>query len=370
MSGMRFTVEPRIGRPAWLAPAVAAGSVAAGLSASALLFLAAGADPLQVFARVFAGSFGSLYGFRETVTKAIPLALAGAGICLAFRARAWNIGAEGQILLGATGAALVALHAPAGASPRLLIPAMYLAGGSLGAFWAWIPALLRTRFGVSEAIASLLLNYVAADLVQYLIYGPLKMSGLYGMPQSDDFPPAADLPTLGASRIHLPTLALALLACLVCAFILRRTRFGFELALAGDSPGAARYAGVDAHRTLVIAFVAGGLFAGFAGAGEAAGIHHRLAQPASISSGYGYTAILVAALARLDPLWLLLTSLFFGGILVGGDALQTSFGLPAASVHVFNGAILLALAAGEFLLAHRVRRRPSAEPAREAGGAA
>lgn len=369
---MPFVAEPRLERPAWLAPAVILGSVAAGLAASSLLFLAAGADPARAFARVFAGSFGSLYGLRETVTKAIPLVLAGSGLCLAFRARAWNIGAEGQILLGAVGGALVALHAPAGTSPWLLIPAMYLAGGALGALWALIPALLRTRFGVSEAIASLLLNYVAADLVQYLIYGPLKMSGIYGMPQSDDLPRAADLPVLGASRIHLPTLALALLAALACALVLRRTRFGFELSLAGESEGAARYAGVDAKRALAVAFLAGGLLAGLAGVGEVAGIHHRLTQPASISSGYGYTAILTACLARLDPLGLILSSLFFGGVLVGGDALQTSLGLPAASVHVFNGTILFALAAGEFLLAHRLRRlRPAGPPpAGGEGGAA
>lgn len=351
----RLRVAPRaVPLPAWRVALLTLAALGGGLLFAAALFAASGADPGRAIARIFGGSFGSAYGLGETVTKAIPLMLCGAGLCLAFRAGVWNIGAEGQLLMGAAGAALVALRAPEGTPQFLLVPLLFAAGALAGGLYGLLPALLRTRFQVNEAVASLLLNYIAADFIQYLIYGPLKMTGPYRMPQSDEFPAAAELPVLAGTRVHLPTLALAALACLFVARLLFRARFGREAELCGRAPGAARYAGIPAGRTVSLVFLLCGALAGLAGAGEVAGIHRHLTQPWSISSGYGYAAILTACLARNHPLLLPVSALFFGGLLVGGDAIQTSLNLPFAAVHVFNGTILIALLLAEYPIRHRI----------------
>jgi len=309
----------------------------------------AGTNPATALYKVFVGSFGSWYGFKETVTKTIPLLLTGTGLVIAFRARFWNIGAEGQVLFGAIGATWVALKV----APSL--PLMFLGGFIAGGLWGLLCAWLRTRYGINEVISSLMLNYIAAELVQYLIYGPWKGKSQFGMPYTDDFPASATLPCLYGSRVHYPTLILALLAMGAAWVFLRRTTWGFEIRVVGENPDAARYAGIQSGRTFALVMLLSGGLAGLAGVGEVAGIHHHLTYPWAISSNVGYTAIIVAWLARLEPPLVLLSGLFFGGILVGGDVIQTSLGLPFAAVNVFNAVILLFLIMGDFFREHRVR---------------
>ncbi len=345
-------VSPRYETPAWLPAAALGGSVLAGLAAVGVMFAASGVDPFYAIARIFGGSFGSLYGLGETVTKAIPLILIASGLAVAFRARFWNIGAESQLLLGATLAGWVGLHWQL--PGPLLVAAMFAAGFAGGALWGLVPAVLRVRFGVNEVIATLMLNYIASELLTLLVTGPWKGRTQQGFPYTDDLAGPATLAVIPGTRIHVVTLVLALATALLLHVLVRRTRFGYELRVIGENREAARYAGIDLSRaTLLLMLVSGGA-AGLAGVGEVAGVHHHLTYPGAISSGYGFTAIIVAWLGRLSPLGTVLSGFFFAGILVGGDAIQISLGLPAATVQVFNGMLLVFLIAGDYFLRNRL----------------
>jgi ABC-type uncharacterized transport system permease subunit len=353
-------VSPRYDAPAWLPSAVLAGSMLAGLVAVGLMFVVSGVNPFYAIYRIFSGSFGSLYGLGETVTKAIPLILIGAGLAVAFRAKFWNIGAESQLLLGATFAGWVGLHWQL--PGPLLVASMFAAGFLGGALWGLIPAALRTRFGVNEVISTLMLNYIASELLTLLVTGPWKGRTQQGFPYTDDLGPAASLAVIPGTRIHIAT---ALAAAAALYLLVQRTRFGYELRVVGENREAARYAGIDLTRvTLAVMALSGGV-AGLAGVGEVAGVHHHLTYPIAISANYGYTAIIVAWLGKLNPLGAVLAGFFFAGILVGGDAIQISLGLPAATVQVFNGVLLVFLIAGDYFLRHHVtlswggRRAPS-----------
>jgi simple sugar transport system permease protein len=339
-------------------------ALAAGVLVAGLMFLLKGVSPLFALQKIFQASFGSWYGVKETVTKAIPLILISAGLSVAFRGRFYNIGAEGQLLFGAIAAVLVGLYAGAWLPKSLVIPVMFGAGSLAGAGWGLLPVVFRVRYGINEAISTLMMNYIAAEFVQYLIYGPLKGKSQFGFPYSDDLPAHALLPTWPGSRIHYYTLGFAILAAIGLEIMLRRSRLGFEIRTTGENPDAARYAGMNIGRTTFLLMMISGGLAGMAGVGEVAGIHRHLAYPWAISSGYGFTAIITAFLAKLNPALVIPSSLFFAGILVGGDAMQISLKLPFASVHVFNGLILLALLAGDFFLENRVRlvRRSPASP--------
>lgn len=350
---------PRYEKNIWKKTLILFISLAFACLLSSLIFLFVKASPLLALQKIFFGSFGSIYGMKETITKAIPLMLIGIGLVVAFRARCWNIGAEGQLLAGAIGATWIALRVGPLYSAYLIIPMMLLTGFSFGAFWALIPAVLKSRFGINETIVTLMLNYIAAEIVQYLVLGPWKGKTQFGFPYTDRFPTSAYLNSIPGTRIHWISLLLAIAFAFLTWFILNKSRWGFEARVAGENPSAARYAGISITRTVILVMLWSGGLAGLAGVGEVAGIHRYLTYPTAISSGYGFTAIIVAWLSRLNPLAVLLSSIFFAGILVGGDAIQTSMGLPFATVNIFNGMLLLALMAGTFLSEYRpvIRRR-------------
>jgi ABC-type uncharacterized transport system permease subunit len=350
-----FRLVPRQDTPAGLSLAVLAGSLAAGLLAVTIVFAASGADPLYALYRIFAGSFGSVYGLGETITKAIPLILIGSGLALAFRGKFWNIGAEGQLLAGAAAATWIGLNVHI--SAPLLISLMFVSGFTAGAIWGIITAIVKVRFGVNEVISTLMLNYIAFELITLLVTGPWKGTSQMGFPYTDNLPIPATLGLIPGTRIHVATLLLAVASAFLLFLLLRYTRFGYELRVLGENSEAARYAGIDFMKmSLLMMLVSGGL-AGIAGVGEVAGIHHRLAFPQTISSGYGFTGVIVAWLAKLNPLAALASGLFFAGILVGGDSIQVSLGLPAATVQVFNGMLLFFLIGGDFFLRNRVVKR-------------
>ncbi len=329
-------------------------SLLAGLLAVGLIFALKGVNPFYALWKIFGGSFGSLYGLSETVTKAIPLILTGAGLTLAFRARFWNIGAESQLLMGAMFATWIGLSLGTRLPAWLLIPLMFAAGFTGGALWGLLPAFFKVRLGVNEVISTLMLNYVAAELLTLLVVGPWKGATQQGFPYTDDLPAAATIPLVPGTRIHYLTLILALVCATALFIVIRWTRFGYELRVVGENPEAARYAGIDFLRTTLLLMGLSGGLAGLAGVGEAAGIHHHLTYPGAISAGYGFTAIIVAWLAKLNPLAAVVSALFFAGILVGGDAIQISLGLPAATVHVFNGILLFFLIMGDFFVHNRL----------------
>lgn len=335
-------------------------SLAAGIVIVGIIFAANEVDPFFAMRKIFGGSFGSLYGFKETVTKAIPLLLIGTGLSLAFRGKFWNIGAEGQLLAGAMIATWVALKLGPTASRHIVIPLMFLGGFLGGGLLGLLPAIFKIKFRINEIISTLMLNYIVAEFIQYLIVGPWKGETQFGFPYTDDFAEAAKLRLISASRIHYATLIIAVVAVVLLTIMLYKTRTGYEIRVSGENPDAARYAGINFFRSALLMMLISGGLAGLAGVGEVAGIHYHLSYPYTISSGYGFTAIIVAWLARLNPAFVPFSALFFSGILVGGDAIQISLGLPAATVNIVNGVLLFSLITGEFFLRNRVtlvRRR-------------
>ena len=332
-------------------------ALGAGVLAISLIFLAAGVNPLYAVSQIFFESFGSVYGIKETITKAIPLILIGAGLTLAFRAKFWNIGAEGQLLMGAIFATWTAQHLGNALPSAVIVPLIFTAGFIGGALWGIIPAILKIKYAINEVITTLMLNYICAEFLTMLIVGPWKGKTRFGFPGTDALPDAAILGVLPGSRIHYATLILAIVCSVGLCVLIYKTRFGYEARVVGENPDAGKYAGIDFLKTSLILMAISGGLAGFAGVGEVAGIHHYLGYPASVSSGYGFTAIIVAWLAKLNPLFAIVSGLFFAGIIVGGDAIQISLGLPAATVEIVNGILLIFLIMGDYFLYNTVQIR-------------
>ncbi|MCL4425193.1 MAG: ABC transporter permease [Firmicutes bacterium] len=348
-SQLTLTLEKRLAPSRWISFLVPTISVAMALLFGAIFLLMTGHDPLKVYEIMAEGAFGSKYGLSETVVKSIPLMLTGLGVSIAFKMLLWNIGAEGQLYMGAFAASWVALSFP-DASPGFLLSAMFLAGFLGGALWGLLPALPRAFLGVNEVITSLMLNYVAILWVDYLVYGPWKDPKGFNFPLTAPFTPSADLPTFFGTRIHLG-LVVALAAAAILNVVLWRTRWGYEIRVIGESPAAARYAGMNiARNILLVMFLSGGL-AGLAGMTEVAGITHRLQH--GISPGYGYSAIIIAWLSKLSPGAVVLVSFLLGALLVGGYSIQSS-GLPAATVSMLQGAILFFVLGSEILTKYRL----------------
>lgn len=245
----RYRLEPRPAPPPGLVLAVSCGAVVAALVVTGFIFLGFGHNPITAYAQLFAATLGDLRGVSEVLRKTVPLLLCGVGLVLAFRLQFWNIGAEGQILAGAAGAAGVALFVP-GLGPATL-PAMFAAGFVAGAAWGFLPAILKARLGVSEIITTLMMNYIAFYLVQYLILGPWRGQEARGFAYTDRFPPEAALPLLPGTRLPWPTLVVAVALVLFVAFLLSRTRLGFEVRVIGQSAHAARYAGMGFTLSLI-----------------------------------------------------------------------------------------------------------------------
>jgi simple sugar transport system permease protein len=329
-------------------------SLAAGLLAISCIFLISGVNPLYALAKIFSGSFGSIYGLKETLTKALPLILIGSGLTVAFRAKFWNIGAESQLLMGAIFGTWVGLHWGPHLPAPIIVPLMFLAGFIGGAFWGLIPAILKVKFSINEVISTLMLNYICNQIMILLIVGPWRGKTKYGFPYTDDLPASAILSLIPGSRIHYVTLLIALATVIILGIAIYKTQFGYEVRVIGENPEAAKYSGIDFFKTTLIIMLISGGVAGLAGVGEVAGIHHYLSYPESISSGYGFTAIIVAWLAKLNPFFVILSAFFFAGILVGGDAIQISLGLPAATVQIFNGTLLVFLIMGDYFLKNQV----------------
>jgi general nucleoside transport system permease protein len=333
--------------------AISVIGIIVALIVAGLFFQLYGVSAIRAYGDIIKGALGSRLGLTETIRGMIPLLVIGVGLTVAFRAQFWNIGAEGQLLMGAVAGAGIALFS--GIPAPWLIPAMFIGGFIAGALWGVGPAILKAKLGINDVITTLMLNYVAIYVVHWLILGPWKGPTQRGFPYTDRFPPAAFLQTLGSTRIHLPTLAIGLAAAIVLYLVVKRTRVGFEIRVVGENPDAAKYAGISQTKITVLAMVISGGLAGIAGVGEVAGIHHMLFNPSSIALSYGYTAIIVAWLARRNPLAVILTSFLFGVIMRGGDVIKISLGLPFQLVNVFNGLILFFLIGSEILIRYRIR---------------
>lgn len=324
-------------------------SVMAAFLVGALFLTLTDRDPLEVYTAMFKGALGSQYGLAETIVKAIPLMLCALGISVAFRMQLWNIGAEGQFYMGAFAASWLPLAYPQ-APMILMLPGMALLGLVGGGLWGLIPAMLRARWKVNEIITTLMLNYVAILWVDFLVYGPWKDPKGFNFPLTAKFPAAAALPTFGDSRIHVGLIIAVVLAAIFWV-VFEKSRWGFEIKVIGASEQAARYAGMNIRRNIYWVMLLSGAVCGLAGMAEISGIVGRL-QP-NLSPGYGYTAIIVAWLSKLNPAAILVVSILFGALQVGGFFVQT-MGVPASVAAMLQGAVLFFVVGGEFLTQYKI----------------
>ncbi len=326
-------------------------SFAVSLTLTGILLVVFGADPFKTYAAMFKGAFGTQSGFTETLVKAIPLMLTGLGVSFAFRLKFWNIGAEGQLTLGGVATAWVMLFMDGWIPQPLLLPAAILAGCAAGALWAGIPAVLKTSLKVDETLVTLMMNYVAILISEFLYYGPWRDPKGFGFPGSKPFPEYAWLPRI-MGRAHIG-IYFAIALALILWVVQKRTRWGFELGIIGASQKAARYQGIAVERNIVLAILVSGALCGMAGSFELSGISHRLQQ--GLSVGYGYTAIIVGWMSQLNPIAVLFVSTLMAGLLTGGDQVQMMMKLPAAMGLVMQGMILFPLLAGSLFTEYHIR---------------
>ncbi len=357
----RWTVhlEPRLRVSTARMAAVSCGAVVLALAVGAVLLRAAGVPPLASYGEMAVELFGEAYGLSEVLVKSTPLILCGLGVMVALKMLFWNIGAEGQLHMGAWAATAVAMAPLPVESPWVRLPLMGLAGIVGGGLWALIPAALKIGRQVNEVVTSLLLNYVAIAWVDHFIYGPWRDPASSNFPLTPAFPDAAQLPRFGTLRMNVGLLV-ALAAAALVYVVQERSRLGFAIRVMGDNPAAARYAGIGLAGTTLAAMAFSGGLAGLAGMVEVAGIQHRLLR--GFSPGYGYTAIIVAWLGRLHPAGVLVAGFLLGALLAGGEVLQISRQLPISMIFMIEGALLLTLLAGDFFTRYRVvwRRVPVA----------
>jgi simple sugar transport system permease protein len=304
-----------------------------------------GNNPVRAYMALFQGAFGSKHGLTETLVKAIPLILTGLAVSFPLRAGFWNIGAEGQLYLGAIAATWVALtfgHL----TSFILLPLVILSGFLAGALWGLIPAFLKIRLQVNEILLTLMMNYVAVNGSNYLVYGPLKDPQGANFPITATFSEAAWLPRLPGTRLH-AGIILAFTMAGVLYLILSKTRLGYEIKVVGANPRVALYGGISLMTITLIVMMIGGGLAGLAGVGEVAGLQHRLRK--DISPGYGYTAIPIALLGKGHPIGVTIAALLFGALFVGGSHMQQTTKVPVALISIIQALVVLFVVAGEAL---------------------
>ena len=335
----------------WASPLLAAALMLVGGLA---VFAALGKDPVEGFRVFFLNPVKDLYALSELLLKATPLMLCAIGLAIGFRANVWNLGAEGQFMLGAVAATGVALYF-GDAESALVLPAMVLAGAAGGAAWAAIPALLRTRFNANEILVSLMLVYVAQLFVSWLVFGPWKDPDGFNFPQTRMFAEAATLPmVIEGTRLHFG-FAIALAALVTGYAFMNRSHAGFRMRVAGEAADAARYAGFSATRMIWVGLLLGGGAAGLAGMGEVAGPMGQLTD--KVGSGYGFAAIIVAFVGRLNAFGILLASLLMALLYIGGEQAQQYLNLPNSISMVFQGMLLFFLLGADVFIHYRLRLR-------------
>jgi simple sugar transport system permease protein len=321
-----------------------------------VLFLALGKDPVQGLRVFFWEPIRSSYALGELVVKATPLLIIALGLALCFRSNVWNIGAEGQYVMGAVFATGIALMADKASSPWVMVPSVLLAGVMGGMVWAGITAFLRDRFHANEILVSLMLVYVAIMVLGYLVYGPWKDPLGYNFPQTKTFEAATQIPRLfKGSRINMGVF-LALLGALLLWVFLFRTRAGWAQQIGGLAPHAARYAGFSSSRAIWLALLVSGGAAGLAGALEVAGPIGQLTPYVPV--GYGFAAIIVAFVGRLHPVGMVFSAILMSMFYIGGELAQSRLGLPKSLTGVFQGLLLFSLLACDVLMNYRLRWAP------------
>ena len=324
------------GRLPWQSGRIGLLAAAGAFAGCALFLLLAGKAPLRAAIVMFDGTLGSGDGLYEVITRAVPLTIMGLGVALAFRASVYNIGAEGQFILGAV-VAVAAVRATGDLGVASL-PWLLLAGAVGGALYGGLAGVLRARFDANEIIVTIMLNYVAIQLNAWLVRGPMQET-MKILPRSDPIPASAQLVELAAGRAH-GGIFVAIALVLLIAFVVRRTVFGYQLDAVGENRAAAEYGGIGGGRVIVLAMCASGALCGIAGAVEISGTFRRLED--NMAPGSGATAIAVALLARLNPILVPFTALLFGVLTVGAGVLQRQMGVPFPLLWIIEAAVIIA----------------------------
>ena len=358
---MRFKFEKRPEASTamlYLTPVVA---VIVTMVLGGVIFSLLGFNGFGAVREIFLSPLINAYKWQDLAVKAAPIIIVAVGLSIGFRANVWNIGAEGQYIVGAiagTGVALLT-HQMSG---FWILPAMMLAGVLGGMAWASVPALLRTRYQVNEILTTLMLSYVSIQLLNYLVFGPWKSPTSFGQPQTVLFNSSQALPYIIPGTVVQANVIVTLVVVLVAWFVMSRSVFGFQIRVVGSAPQAARHGGFSADRTVWFALLVGGGLAGLAGILEAAGPFGRLVP--QFPTGYGFTAIIVAFLGRLHPAGILVAGLVLALTFVGGEMAQTTIAFPFPAVGIFQAMMLFLLLAGDFFVRYRmVRVRPQTAPA-------
>lgn len=334
----------------WAAPLLA---IIAMLIAGTVLFWALGKSPLTSFRVFFIDPLSSGYGWGELLVKACPLILIAEGLAIGFKARIYNIGAEGQLIMGALFGGGVAIYCD-GSTSMWVLPAMVVAGAVGGALWGWLPAVLKTRFNAEETLTTLMLNYVALFTLEYMVSGPWKDPEGMNFPQSIMFSDNSLFsPLFDGSRVN-TSIFITLAAVLVFWLFNSRSFLAYKLEVGGQAASASRYAGFSAKQTVWFSLIISGLTAGLAGVGEVAGPVGQLNL--NISPGYGFAAIIVAYLGRLNAIGIVLAGFLMALIYLGGEAAQVSLQMPNAITGIFQGMLLLFLLGADAFIDNRPRR--------------
>ena len=350
-------IVPRenVSRSAQTLVPVAAAVVA--LILAAIPLMAAGAPVLPAYAQMFKGVFGSVFTFTEMLTRATPLIFTGLAAAVAFRAKLWNIGAEGQLYLGALAAVWIGTGMVDG-PPALMIPLVVLAGAVAGGLGMLFPAVLKTRFGADEVVTSLLLNFIILIFVQMMLEGAFKDPMGLGWPQSEPIVDNAILPPLmERMRIHAGFI-IALVLAVVAWVVMTKTVWGLKLRAVGENRAAARHAGLGVNRVYLAVAVASGALAGLAGVSEVAGLKGYLT--ADLSPGFGYTGIIVAMLARLNPAGVVLAALYVASVFVGADSMSRGMGVSSFLADLTVSMSLICVLLGSFFVSFRLRWKTGA----------
>lgn len=347
---------------------------ALGLVVGALILLALGANPLDAYAAMLTGAFGSANALADTLVKAAPLLFVGLGTCIAYRAGVINIGGEGQIVMGALAATGVALSFPEWPG-WLLVPVALVAGFCGGAFWSGIAGVLKSAFHVNEVLSTIMLNSIAGQFMSFLLTGalmdPTTLDNSIRIPQTQRLPLAADLMRLVPTRLHLGV-GLAVVMAIAVYILLWRTTTGYRIRAVGLNPRAARYAGISVNRYQILAIVLSGALAGLAGASEVLGVTHRLFSDGSaigFTANAGFNGIVAALFGSLHPLGTIPAALLFGGLLVGANQLQRTVQVPTAFVTTLDGLVVIFVVASQIWIQRRsargmaATRAPASEPA-------
>ncbi len=333
-----MTTTNRIKLLKFFSPIIA---ILSALIVGAILILIAGANPIAAYTALFQESLFDYFGFGNTLTRMTPLLFTSLGVLIALKAGQFNIGGEGQIYLGALGSTLVGLYFQ-GLPGFIHVPLALLIGFLFGGIWGWIPGYLKAIKGVNEVITTLLLNYIAVNLISYLVQNPLKAENAPS-PYSPLIAKSAQLPMLPGNLAH-SGIFLGLLVAVILWILLQRTPLGYQITAVGFNSIASNYAGISVKRTIILVMAASGGLAGLAGSCEVMGLKYRLFE--EISPGYGFDAIAIAFLSRGNVLGVVLASLFFAALRSGANVMQRSAGVPVTVVLAIQGLTVLFIAIG------------------------